>query len=193
MSDSKDSHSGSRWEPSGGPGNESPAAPPVPPTSQASAGRPDQDEPQARAEGAEAFAAPAPASAPAPAPGHGSTGRSSGRRNRGALVGAALALTLVSGLAGFALGHVTAETDGTRQVQNVRNGFPERGGLPNGRYGHDDGDGDGFPERGFHDHDHDHDGDQGSPPGGTNDTDSGPGSGEGSGATPAPASDGGTA
>lgn len=128
MSDEQNARSGSRWEP--GPADETVAQPTAPP------------EPPA----ATSAEAPAPPPVTAPAAKRGWTQRA---RGNGGLVGAALALVLVGGVGGFAVGHATAGPDrfglvGERYPGGPGGGFPGADGqLPPPR--HDDGPGFGTP------------------------------------------------
>ena len=119
MSDEQTPRSGSRWEP--GPDDETvaqPATPPEPPVA-------------------------TDTEAPAPAPAAPKRPWTQRVRGNGGLVGAAVALVLVGGLGGFAVGHATAGPD--RFPGGPGGGFPGADGqLPPPRHD-DEGDGFGTP------------------------------------------------
>ena len=119
MSDDQTPRSGSRWEPTPGadPDDEAtqhqPVAPPPP------------------AATAESSVAEPAAESAEPVSKRGWTSRV---RSRGGLIGAAVALVLVSGLGGFAIGHATAGPDRFGMVRGEFHGGPG-GGWPGGDAG----------------------------------------------------------
>ena len=128
MSDEQTPRSGSRWEPTPGvdPDNEETTRQPAGALPAAATAAPSVEEPSDPSE---------------PAAKRGWTSR---MRSRGGLVGAALALVLVSGLGGFAIGNATAGPDRFGMVGGDFHGGPG-GGFPGG-----DGDRDGDGPPGMH-------------------------------------------